>query len=279
MDWVKIKNASEGLSVTKKGMNVKEIKIIVKQFYPKLSVSSLIRDKLEILLKEILHEHESDIPVNSEILEEKMTQTITITFGDVAENNPGMQKIGKLADSGFTYQDLLDTENNFIKFSEQCPELKIATEIINLNTYNNMEGDPAYLLIIRNGINMLLYNDNVNADNLYTEQNNLIPDKKATFRGKVLNKLARHNLCYDEKSQVADYEAGKGTVIAYNTVPLLNIIKTQLPVFFTEKSQNLRAEANYYYNPDKCGIGFHGDGERKKVIALRLGVSIPLHYQ
>ena len=29
----------------------------------------------------------------------------------------------------------------------------------------------------------------------------------------------------------------------------------------------------------KCGIGFHGDSERKKVIGVRLGASIPLHFQ
>ena len=32
---------------------------------------------------------------------------------------------------------------------------------------------------------------------------------------------------------------------------------------------------------NKCGIGFHGDAERKRVIALRLssGKCYPLHYQ
>jgi len=31
--------------------------------------------------------------------------------------------------------------------------------------------------------------------------------------------------------------------------------------------------------PSNCGIGFHEDGERKIVVAVRLGVKIPLHYQ
>ena len=29
----------------------------------------------------------------------------------------------------------------------------------------------------------------------------------------------------------------------------------------------------------KCGIGFHGDSERKKVIACSLGASRPIHWQ
>ena len=36
---------------------------------------------------------------------------------------------------------------------------------------------------------------------------------------------------------------------------------------------------NYYYNIDECGIGFHGDTERKIVICARLGATIPIHFQ
>ena len=28
-----------------------------------------------------------------------------------------------------------------------------------------------------------------------------------------------------------------------------------------------------------CGIGFHGDGERSRVVGIRLGASMPLHFQ
>ena len=30
---------------------------------------------------------------------------------------------------------------------------------------------------------------------------------------------------------------------------------------------------------DICGIGYHGDSERRKVIAIRIGGSMPIHYQ
>jgi hypothetical protein len=50
---------------------------------------------------------------------------------------------------------------------------------------------------------------------------------------------------------------------------------------YLEGSNELAAEGNYYYDSSKCGIGFHGDSERKKVIALRLSVGkcSPLHFQ
>ena len=41
----------------------------------------------------------------------------------------------------------------------------------------------------------------------------------------------------------------------------------------------LAAEGNYYFDVTKCGIGFHGDSERKKVVGVRFGASMPLHYQ
>ena len=41
------------------------------------------------------------------------------------------------------------------------------------------------------------------------------------------------------------------------------------------------AEGNYYYDSKKCGVGFHGDEQRRKVIGLRLstGGCPPLHFQ
>jgi hypothetical protein len=41
----------------------------------------------------------------------------------------------------------------------------------------------------------------------------------------------------------------------------------------------LNGEANYYYDISKCGIGFHGDGERRKVFAVRMGETMPLYFR
>jgi len=45
------------------------------------------------------------------------------------------------------------------------------------------------------------------------------------------------------------------------------------------KTNNLVAEGNYYYDINKCGIGYHGDAERRKVIGIRVGKSLPLVFQ
>ena len=39
---------------------------------------------------------------------------------------------------------------------------------------------------------------------------------------------------------------------------------------------SLECEGNRYNDISKNGIGWHGDAERKKVIALRLGESMPI---
>ena len=38
--------------------------------------------------------------------EDNFDCTITITYGDVAENHVGMQKLGNLAEEGFTVQEM-----------------------------------------------------------------------------------------------------------------------------------------------------------------------------
>ena len=99
--------------------------------------------------------------------------------------------------------------------------------------------------------------------------------------GRVVNKHARHNLCFGEAHQEPNYEEGMGTVYAFDEVPNLKQIRYKLGEIIGEKGTNLQAEGNYYYDKSKCGIGFHGDSERRKVIGIRLGneESTPLHYQ
>ena len=88
-----------------------------------------------------------------------------------------------------------------------------------------------------------------------------------------------------------------------------DVLVQSIAEHFGPKAQGLNMEGNYYYNNDVCGIGFHGDtggfseprsgiekprssfdfterssvkskdDERRKVIGIRLGASIPIHFQ
>ena len=55
-------------------------------------------------------------------------------------------------------------------------------------------------------------------------------------------------------------------------------VRRSLHKYFGPKCLNLACEGNFYYDASKCGIGYHGDGERRLVIGARCGASIPLHF-
>lgn len=201
-------------------------------------------------------------PVNS---------TITLTFGDQAENHVGMQKLGQLAaeGAGFNKNDLLEIQNKFEKMGAKAT-------LHDLNV--NGEYLEAYLLVISGGINSIL-GGKYSLYQLFDEQASLEVDKRALMYGRVVNKKARWNLCFDDVSQDPDYENGKGTIVALSDVPITNFVVSHFGTLFGPKSQGLKGEGNYYFDINKCGIGFHGDAERRKVIALRLGAPNPIYFQ
>ena len=116
------------------------------------------------------------------------------------------------------------------------------------------------------------------SNKMYNEQNILDTDKKAFMYGRVLNKRARHNLCFGDYSQEPDYKNEKGRIISWNNVPITNKLRQLFSTYFGENTTDLTAEGNYYYDVNKCYIGYHGDTERKIVIEVRLGASMPLYY-
>ena len=234
-------------------------------------------------------------------------EALTMTFGDVAENHARMQKIGQLADFGFDLNDLnqckqfFESKGNIVQLIDLKQRLLDIDQTINPNLI-----EPAYLLIVKDAINTMFINyelaDNLiydemvemglnanydfifngyvpNVDDLYEELLSLDYDKKALMYGRVVNKTARYNLCFSDIAQEPSYSEGKGRIVSFDSVELLNKIRQSFGSIIGPKGANLKAEANYYYDITKCGIGYHGDSERKKVIGLRFGHTIPLYYQ
>lgn len=195
--------------------------------------------------------------------------TITITYGEVCENHAGMQKVGSESKEGLEFDNLKQAQIYFEEKGYSC-------QMIHLNDLlpEGIEGEDAWILIVRKGANAL-----GDADKFLKEQESLDWDTKAKMRGRVVNKRARWNLCYAPKAQDPDYPAGKGRIVAFEDVKELEKIRKRLNDCFGDKAKNLNAEGNLYYDVDKCGINFHGDAERKIVIAVRLGADMPLYYQ
>ena len=200
-------------------------------------------------------------------------EVITLTFGESAENHKGMQVIGKTLESGqgFHADDLDLIENAFL-------ERGADTNLYLLDS-GHSDTDLAYVLVIHKGVDALLATHSADHTALFQEQRALDYDKRAFMYGRVVNKNARWNLCFDEKAQEPDYATGKGRIVPFEDVPLLSRVRDELAGLHP-KLRDLKVESNYYYDASKCGIGWHGDGERKKVLGVRLGtVGVPIYFQ
>lgn len=196
-------------------------------------------------------------------------EAVTLTFGNRAENHRNMQVIGEKAVKGLGYDELLYA----LMFFESKG---IETVWFDLNDILDEEkGEDAYILIAKNGVSLF-----VDPNDLLTEQKSLEKDKKALMYGRVVNKKARHNLCFADFDQEPDYQQGKGRVYSFSKLPFLNRVREALPnIVGDDCVRRMPCEGNYYYDTKKTYIGFHGDTEREIVMAVRLGADFNLYYQ
>ena len=196
---------------------------------------------------------------------------ITLTFGDSAENHVGMEKIGSMVSEGEGFQ--ISDLQKIICTTE------FGDQTCCYNLQDSKEKPEAAVLVLQNGVDCILSKIGKTKEDLFQEQASLEMDKKAFMYGRVVNKHARWNLCFDDIGHEPDYEHGKGRVVPYENIPLTKYLRENLSKYFGPKAENLKCEANYYYDVNKCGIGFHGDSERRKVVGVRLGASMDLHFQ
>ena len=221
----------------------------------------------------ILVEDSSEEKAKAEAKAEK--ELITLTFGDAAENHKGMEQIGhKLEEGqGFTLEDLQAMRSTMELLGVSCEIISLSDQI--------PDSPPAHVLVMKQAVTFLAAElGSFTQLDLFNEQKKLAYDTKAFMYGRVVNKHARWNLCFDDASRGPLYEEGKGTIVGYDEVPLMKGVRERFGVLFGPKATGLKVESNYYYDTTKCGIGYHGDSERVKVIAMRLGYSsMPIYYQ
>ena len=190
-------------------------------------------------------------------------QCITLTFSNVVENSVGMEQIGDInKHAPFTIERLTEIYNNYNGEKEL-----IRLTLDEKDRPANLIYEPAAILVLRN-----FYDDN--SKNLFNKLVGLDWDTHALMKGEVKNKTARYNLCFADFEQEPDYINGKGRVIKINSIDQLINLQTQISDL--TGYDDLNAEANYYFNIEKTGIGWHGDFERNIVIGIRFGDSMNL---
>lgn len=196
------------------------------------------------------------------------TETISLTFGDAGENHVGNQLIGKIGSEGDGFT---------------CDELKqLASDMHGeYHSFGQYENEEAGIAVFRNVL------DEEEMNYMFQEMTSFDWDTKYydVRRKKVLNKKARHNVLFmDGFSQEPDYENKKGRIVDTKNMPIFtnfrkNLFHTISETLGFDKINDLICEGNYYYDNRRCGIGFHGDSERRKVIALRLGGSMKMKWR
>ncbi len=179
------------------------------------------------------------------------------------------------------------TADDMMQLHAKLTALGFAAKLVPLNPFT-MFGAPVHagdrglpyasLLIVYRGIDKILEPLGKSADDMYAEQIALPADKHVNIDGRVVEKRARWNLCFDHREQEPDYEAARGRIVPWSSVPCTDAVRRFLAGLHP-KMENLVGEGNYYYNPRKCGIGPHGDSERQIVVGARLGVPFPLEFQ
>jgi len=205
-----------------------------------------------------------------------LNPTWSLTVGNGGENHTGMEFLGKLrkAGEGWDLDRLLYAkgilENVFGKtvdmynLNEEC--------LAGVKIPEGRKKKDAYLMVVRDFLTPEVH------EAFKAEMKSYEWDRKYwdTRRSKVLNKLARANVCYGKKGRKANYEVKQGTIIGYDESPLVGNLLQVVEILM--KDQDLIVEGNQYDDVSKNGIGPHGDTERVCVACLRVGASMPMKY-
>ena len=207
----------------------------------------------------------------------KKSKTWSLTIGNGGENHTGMEFLGNLRKKGdgWSVEKLMKAKDILVNIFGK------KVDMYNLNELC-LEGivipekcekpKDAYLMVVRNFLAKNVH------ENFKKELNSYEWDRKYydTRRGKVLNKLARANVCYGKIRRAADFENKKGTIIGFDQSPLVEHLLKVVEILMED--ENLIVEGNQYDDVNKNGIGPHGDTERVCVACLRVGASMPMKF-
>jgi hypothetical protein len=202
--------------------------------------------------------------------------TWSLTVGNGGENHTGMEFLGNLRKKGQGWnvdrllyakdilESIFDKNVELFNLNEECLQ--------GVNIPKGSKPKDAYLMVVRNFLS-----ENVHK-NMIKELGSYEWDRKYwdTRRQKVLNKLARANVCYGKEGRAANYAEGKGTIIGFDQSPLVGNLLKVVEILMQDKG--LIVEGNQYDNVSKNGIGPHGDTERVCVSCLRVGESMPMKF-
>jgi hypothetical protein len=203
-------------------------------------------------------------------------KTWSLTIGNGGENHTGMEFIGeeRKAGEGWDFDRLTRAKNIMEDIFGKTVELHNLNEacLEGVKIPEASKPKAAYLMVVRGFLTPEVH------EKFKVELESYEWDRKYwdTRRQKVLNKLARANVCYGKEGRAANYKEGKGTIIGFDQSPLVGRLLQVVEILM--KDQDLIVEGNQYDDVSKNGIGPHGDTERVCVSCLRVGASMPMKF-
>jgi hypothetical protein len=206
-----------------------------------------------------------------------------MVYCDCAFSQPGGKSVplGKIAKRGFSSDQLR-------KLCASLTSQGIGASIVDLRAEAVARGAPAswvermdeaVVLVIRDGANVLT-DDPEMADKMLREHEGLEYDKTTVMYRKVCVARSRRNLHFADEGRPEDMANGRNTVVAWTSVPA-NARCHRVLTELLGTTDVTSAVANHYPDPAKCGIGWHGDAERRQTIMVRLGAGSntrPIHF-
>ena len=195
----------------------------------------------------------------------------SLTIGNGGENHVGMDFLGNKREKGTGWScQKLEKAKGLFELLGKHVELFDLNELLPPDLRS--KAPPAHFMVVREFLGETTHKS------LIDELESYKWDAKYfdTRRQKVLNKLARTNVCYGDTHQEPDYENKKGTIISWEESPLVSRSKKFVETIMDEK--DLIVEGNKYDDITKNGIGAHGDTERIIVACCRAGAPNPIKF-
>lgn len=226
------------------------------------------------------------MPVSSRLPEDCAA---SLTFCDVGENGVGMEKIGQDTNKPVSVAMLKAMKSKFEYRhvnGEPAPGVAELYDLSQLMEGVNVKGATvreAGVLVMRNFADHILGEGSLATieSEVQSMHEQGFVDSKALFRGVVKNKNARHNNVIADFTQSPDYALGRGTVVPFAQYEGLSKMRNAAAEWMGQENPMV-CEQNRYFNTAKCGIGWHGDAERRLVWGVRVGdatSNMPLMFQ
>ena len=178
----------------------------------------------------------------------------TLTFGDGAENEVGMEIIRSASNltDGLSVDQLRRFERHFVAQGAVCKLVYLAE----LGKGHAQLVPEAGVLVVRKGVNFVRQEPHADAA-VFSELEAMPKDTQALRPGGIVyNKTARYNNTMGDYSQEPDIQNGKGTVLDFADWPATGALRSSLSSLLG--GIDMVGETNFYHNVDQCGIRFHG---------------------